>query len=242
MNFLSEFILSICFFTSLSLALWQTFSWFHPRPDSHLVMKLSLMESWASCLSSVPGGFLLMRQCPPSPLSRPSLPERLILPLPYALWLGDYLWPALCTGDSRLAGEGSVGFPHSSLEGMVLKSGQYKLIPQRHLLLYQVTSVLAQWNPLPAHFTTLEITILRGPEPILSWLSALMPWALLTLSQRVGGSFPVSFTLPPEIISGGAFLQTLSIFSHPTPRNPWVHSRVIFFNDLTWCHLALNSE
>ena len=205
-------------------------------------MKSSLLESWASCLSSVPGGFLLMRQCPASPLSRPSLTERLILPLPYALWLGDCLWPALCTGDSRWAREGPVGFPHSSLEGVVLKSGQYKLIPQRHLLLYQVTSVLTQWNPLPAHFTTLEIMILRGPEPIPSWLSALMPWALLVLSQRVGGSFPVSFTLSSEIILGGTFLQTLSTFSHPTPKNPWFHSRVNFFNDLTWCHLALNSD
>ena len=100
------------------------------------------MESWASCFGSVPGGFLLMRQCLhlPSSLSRLNFTERLIPSLPHVLWAGNYLWSALPMGDSRLVREGSVGFPHSSEEGVILKSGQYKLIPQGQLLLYQVSS------------------------------------------------------------------------------------------------------
>lgn len=69
-----------------------------------------------------------------------SASERLIPSLPYVLRLGSYLWSALHMGDSRLAREGSVGFPHSSQEGVISKSGQYKLTPQCQLSLYQVSS------------------------------------------------------------------------------------------------------
>lgn len=94
-----------------------------------------------------------------------------------------------CMGDSVLAREWPMGFLHNSLVGViqnisVTPSSLGDLSSSPSVIPYFTKSLVALtlWNPLPAHFTTLEIMILGGLEPIPAWLPILMSCAPPLLS------------------------------------------------------------